>query len=121
MVSGKPNSPYKIELIEWIDHASLEGGNWRDWDDLESLKLAHIYSVGWVVRETDSEVVVICHKDDDVFWGEIIIHKPSIVRRLTLLDDGKKNETDRVQTDLHTPSQLKRAGRTRAKPKRKGR
>lgn len=121
MVSGTTNSPYKIELIEWIDHASLEGGNWRDWDDLESLKLAHIYSVGWIVRETDSEVVVICHRDDDVFWGEIIIHKPSIVRRVTLLDDGKKNESDGIQAGVHPQGQSKTAGRTRPKSRRPGR
>ena len=93
------DAKHKIEMIEWADHCSLSNNDrgWRPWSEIENMEVVPIFSVGWVVKETDQYVIMVSHLgDDNDVYGEMLIIKTCITRRLMLLDDNndRRNRPD---------------------------
>ena len=54
----------RIELVEWMDTCSFDGG--RDLRDIDSWTPQKCYTVGWVLRETETFVVLAAsHQDEE--------------------------------------------------------
>lgn len=87
----RADGKHPIELIEWVDSASLDGARgWRSVTEIADLEPGHVLSVGWMVKETDTYVVLISQSGDNQFDGEICIPKIAVIRRKILLHE--KNE-----------------------------
>ena len=73
----------KIYLIKWNDSATLRG--WFDKRDVhkESTPL-ECESVGWIVRETDDEIVLAASRNEDQWGGIWIIPRSCIYLQLEL-------------------------------------
>ncbi len=88
---------YKVELIEWLDHCSLDdpGVSWYPISRVqEDLAPEIIRTVGWVVKETDDILVVVGSfgQNNDHVADDTLIIKSCIKRRLILLDDNAHQE-----------------------------
>lgn len=84
VASDKPT--FTPEWIEWNDHCGFEENRWRTPDDWAGLGPIRIVSLGFVVREDDTVVVVIPHLDseNERGVGEMCILKTDIVLRRPL-------------------------------------
>jgi len=71
---------HKMIRIEWEDSSSSS----RIWNTVEKLKSfsnARCISVGFLVHEDDTCVVIAGHKGEEDYAGEMRIPKRSIVKR----------------------------------------
>lgn len=69
-----------MEVIEWLDHCS-GGDAWHNIGEATELTPSLAISVGFVIAETDSHLVVVPHASDDDVFGDLAILKSTIVRR----------------------------------------
>jgi hypothetical protein len=53
------NTLNKLEIIEWLDHAAYSLSEWRDMDEIYNLEPVTVQTVGFVVKETKTYIVVI--------------------------------------------------------------
>ena len=76
----------ELALIEWLDHASLEGSHWQTLQDAATLAPVIVKSVGWVLREDKHTVVLVPHasQEFDLTFGEICLIKRTILKRKKL-------------------------------------
>lgn len=85
---------YAIELIEWEDHASMGGPRgWGELDEARRLMPTTIYSVGWVITESDRHLVMVAHQGGEQIDGELCIIKACITKRTLLLKDADDAES----------------------------
>lgn len=71
----------RLVHIRWVDSCSVgSAGRWVNRKDLDDLQLGECKSVGWVHRDTDTDIVIFSHngEGDDV-GGEICIPKICII------------------------------------------
>ncbi len=84
---GEPK--HKVELIVWLDHCSIEGSGWHPISDALAMEPEPIYTVGWVIKETDVFLVVVnqAGENTDHISGDVLILKSCITLRKTILND----------------------------------
>lgn len=71
--------PYKLVLVTWVDSTSVAAaGRWVDTADLDNLQVGLCFSVGWLYRDTQDDVIVFSHYADPELGGEICIPKIAI-------------------------------------------
>lgn len=69
----------RLVLIEWIDSCSVQAaGRWVGASDLDNLQLGACRSVGWVYRDTETDIVIYSHDGGEDLGGEICIPKVCI-------------------------------------------
>ena len=80
-----------LVLVTWLDSGKIIGNEWTFVDDLPSTAMTIIcQSVGWVVRETDHEIVIAPHVGAErdgrpqQFLGLLAIPKVAIQQRTPL-------------------------------------
>ena len=77
-----------LVLIEWNDASSKLGGIWHDGDDVHDLAPLLVRSVGWIVREDKTAVVIAAHThssgDGHRLGGDLCVPKAIISKRVTL-------------------------------------
>jgi hypothetical protein len=73
-----------LAVIEWIDSCSLSGAFWHAHEDGEQLLLDHCKSVGWILKETKKEIILVPHTTEHSIGGEMCIPKIAITRRWTM-------------------------------------
>lgn len=83
--------PPTLEIVKWVDHASTRrplGSTWKSIETVLDIDDGLImFSVGWVVRETEDALVLIAHGDrGSNVDGDITIMKPLIIKRWKLVD-----------------------------------
>jgi hypothetical protein len=70
----------KVELVTWIDSV-ISNGMWKSIDMIVD-DVAVITSVGFIIKETDSYIVIAPHLGiDNRYMGWMIIQKSSIRMR----------------------------------------
>ena len=69
------------EYIEWSDHVSLAESGWKSKKDAMGLTATICKTVGFVIRETRTEVNLVSSIADDHVDGEVCIIKACIVKR----------------------------------------
>jgi hypothetical protein len=70
--------------IEWDDACSPAEGGWQNTDFAKSLKCSPIHSVGWVLKETKTKVIMASGLSPGAVDGVTCIPKVCITRRVTL-------------------------------------
>ena len=73
----------KLVRIEWMDHFSFTENTWRTKDEYEDRESCAVTTVGWVLKETDNEYVIVStwHKSEefeDKFLGDMCILKGTV-------------------------------------------
>jgi hypothetical protein len=73
----------KALAVKWIDHSSFDLNSWRSLEDLGGLEDMHVVSIGWLIAETKTSLILAGHVslDADKATGEIKIHKGTILKR----------------------------------------
>lgn len=74
----------KLVYVEWNDACHLDGG-WRPHDQIETMRPAHMMSVGWVLGESKTHVTLVAHGSNDTevpvdVQGNICIPRGCITR-----------------------------------------
>ena len=87
-------TPPKLPLVvvEWLDHITRSG--WQDHKDTAKLEPATIFTIGWVVNETDTVLTIAGAVDvsadaDDNFNNIFLIIKGCIVSRKEIDEKGQ--------------------------------
>lgn len=73
----------KLYYVEWIDASSLTG-SWQQERDVKDLAATPIKTVGWAVKETKDELVLVSSWSPDCVDGNICIPRRAIVRTKVL-------------------------------------
>lgn len=75
---------HDLVMINWQDACSFD--SWVTLDQAKTQTLANVVSVGWVLEETDSHIVIIPNvcPENDTGFGTFAIPKPWI-KKMTLL------------------------------------
>lgn len=104
----------KLYLIEWIDSHSMYHG-WEYVSDIEAPKGMVCMSVGWIIKETKDNVMIIPHiadiknkETDGQVCGAMVIPIVAIIKRTELItkDDYPIYEAkERAQEYLDTKRQ----------------
>lgn len=74
----------KLVYIEWLDSSGMHEGIWHMLDDIKKCKPIKMRSVGWVLRETKSHVVLVSHLAPSQGRGDMAIPKATITKRKSL-------------------------------------
>lgn len=81
-----------IELIEWVDSSTRGSTVWKS-KELYPMELAPIYTVGFVINETEESLLVAGSDDmEDCIAGEMKIPKCSITNRRELMPSKTKKQ-----------------------------
>jgi hypothetical protein len=86
-VSKKPtvDKPGELVQIVWIDSAQLlSDGVWSAKEDVLEISHDYILSVGFVVKETEENIVLVAHVSETEFSGEMCIPKAAVIDRVPL-------------------------------------
>lgn len=85
-------SKNELEYVVWLDHCSLgPTRTWQDLADAVNLKPVKMYSVGWIIKETKTYIILVpTHNTSDHSYGEMLILKGCIKKR-RVLRRKKKN------------------------------
>lgn len=72
-------------MIEWEDASGVASGAWNRMDDIKALKTTMIRSIGWIVKETKDEVVLVSSvSSSNLGHGEMCIPIGCVRRRWTM-------------------------------------
>lgn len=59
----------KLLYVLWEDACSMSGGGWHSMEDLENMSPLPIHTIGWLVKETKTYLVLASHLDGGGFTG----------------------------------------------------
>ncbi len=85
-----PELSMRLVMIEWVDSSRLSDGGWMDLDAIPDPYPHRCVSVGFVVRDNDSGLVVVPtvadldHEDNRHTFGGLLIPKAAIVSQKEL-------------------------------------
>ena len=68
----------RLVKITWRD-AKSEAAGWKPISAIRDSKPSIVYSVGWIVRDTKSEIAIVSSVVDDHCDGDLVIPKEWIV------------------------------------------
>lgn len=74
----------RLEMIEWYDHCSCSGREWESFETIKALGPIRVASVGWVIKEDRTSLIIVPTWHDDGGYGEILILKKCIASRQKL-------------------------------------
>lgn len=81
-----PKQP-RLEMIQWADNATIGGPGWQGLEDAVEGELVKIDTVGWVIKEDDTKIIV---ANTVSYIGKtltsVVISKPDVLKRW-ILDD----------------------------------
>lgn len=97
MTKRKSKKPIVAEYIEWGDHVSLAEAGWKDHKDAHELTPAICKSVGFLIRETATDLTIVGSIADEQVDGEILIIKNCIIKRVRIWPQEVKNESRRAK------------------------
>ena len=72
----------KLEMVEWVDARFIEG--WYERTGLEHYGTIKCVTVGVLVKETQKEIIVAGHRNEEHISGAMAIPKACISRRREL-------------------------------------
>ena len=77
---------YQLEYIKWLDHTAWDKAEWNDIEALEELEPVSVYSVGWVIKETEDYIIIVStiQPDTDIVHSEFCVLKGAITERTKL-------------------------------------
>ncbi len=84
--------PWDFVVVHWLDHQGPTNREWRWVEDLKDsdMALGNMWTAGWIIKETDSTLVVAPSvTDQKSFNDETIIAKKLIVSVTSLLETKK--------------------------------
>ena len=72
--------------VKWLDHHSFHLNQWRELEEFDEITLFEVETIGWLVRETKSHLVVAghCCFSEEKCNGEMMILKKVVVERRPL-------------------------------------
>jgi hypothetical protein len=70
-----------LEIVEWVDHASLAGNHWQTIETVATLTPEHVTSIGWVLKEEKEFIVLMPHHTREMGFGDVAILKRAITKR----------------------------------------
>ncbi len=72
----------KLVELTWLDHCEPAGLNvWWDREQVEKAEPAVIRSVGWIIKETDTYVVMVAQLAEDGMTGQPLVVISSCVTK----------------------------------------
>lgn len=73
---------HKLVVVQWID--AVTHGGWKEPEEYAKLTSMHVASVGWVVRDTPTEITIIQTIADTMMTDSITIPKSWVqkIRRI---------------------------------------
>ena len=76
----------RLVLIEWLDACSHPVTGWRPLEQAAALEPALSRSVGWILSETASHLVLAAHESEGEVDGDICIPRGCISRIAALVE-----------------------------------
>lgn len=59
-----------MKLITWLDIVSFEG-TWIELDEAKEYKPTNMQTIGWIIKDEPSYIVVVSSKDDEDLVGSV--------------------------------------------------
>ena len=60
-----------LVLVIWRDTREVESGTWHDMSEVIKTNSSIIYSIGWIVQETDTDLKISADLPEDIIDTEV--------------------------------------------------